>query len=116
MPQEKRRETPWGHEDVIFRGERVTVKVITVQPSQRLSLQRHKRRDERWTVLSAAGGVLTIGKTNLPAEHGATAVIKRGVLHRMSALPEGELKVLEVAFGEFDQNDIERLEDDYGRI
>ena len=114
----KFRETPWGQEELVFGGNggAVTVKIITVKPGQRLSLQCHQHREEHWTVLSDAGGTITNGSTNIPAVQGEMHHIDRGALHRISAPASAQLQILEVATGAFDQNDIERLEDDYGRV
>ena len=98
-----------------MRGTGVAVKFITVRPGQRNSLQRHARRSESWTVLSEEGGILRIGDTEMAAQHGAMFNVPLGAVHRFTAPPNAELKLLEIWQGECDQNDIERLEDDYGR-
>ncbi len=109
------RELPWGREEIIFQGARTRVKLITVRPGQRNSLQRHARRSESWTVLSEKGGTLRIGEAEVAAAHGEMFMVPLGALHRYTAPPDAELKLLEIWQGECDQNDIERLEDDYGR-
>ena len=110
------RELPWGREEVIFGGDSVRVKFIAVRAGQRCSLQRHARRTERWTVLSKDGGTLRIGDDEVPAAHGAMFTVPAGTLHRFAAPQSGELKLFEVWSGECDQDDIERLGDDYGRV
>ncbi|RJQ37506.1 cupin domain-containing protein [Candidatus Parcubacteria bacterium] len=112
------RETPWGKEVLLWGGlgAPVTVKILTVNPGQRFSLQRHRHRMEHWTVLSPEGGIIRIGDQEYPAEQGKEFTVPAGALHRMTAPQGGELSVLEIATGKFDQDDIERLEDDYGRV
>lgn len=110
------RELPWGREEVLFRSGVVAVKLITVRPGQRNSLQRHAKRAESWTILSDGGGTIRIGDVEIAAEQGSTFEIAKGALHRYTAPPDTELEILEVWHGECDQDDIERLEDDYGRV
>ncbi|MBI4132455.1 MAG: phosphomannose isomerase type II C-terminal cupin domain [Candidatus Sungbacteria bacterium] len=110
------RELPWGREEVLIKTDTVAVKLITVKPGQRNSLQRHARRAESWTILSDAGGTVHIDEAEMPAKEGAMFSVPVGALHRFTAPPDAEMKILEVWSGECDQNDIERLEDDYGRV
>lgn len=110
------RELPWGREEVVMKAATIAVKFIMVKPGQRNSLQRHARRSESWTILFDGGGIVRIGDAELSATTGAAFHIPVGTLHRYTAPPQAELKILEVWSGECDQNDIERLEDDYGRV
>lgn len=104
---------PWGDFERFTLNEKSTVKIITVRPNEAFSLQTHEHRDEFWRVLSG-GGTVTIGD----AEHAAKAddafYSPRGSKHRVLGGPEG-ITFLEIAFGDFDENDIHRLEDRYGR-
>lgn len=106
-------ERPWGSFTRFTNGEPSTVKIISVKPDQSLSLQYHEKREEFWRILSGEGSV-TIGTETKPAHKGDEFFIKKGEHHRISAGAEG-LEVLEISFGEFDENDITRLEDNYGR-
>ena len=110
--------TPWGRELLIRggAGQAVTVKILTIEAGRRFSLQKHKERDEAWTILSPNGGIVTIGEDQYPAKSGRWFRIPAGTIHRLTAPPVGPLEVLEAAFGTFDQEDIIRLEDDYGRV
>ena len=112
---EKFRETPWGNEILLLDRGDVAVKIITVNPGHRLSLQIHRDRDEYWTVLST-GGLLQKGEEIIPASHGTRMVIPRETKHRLSASVDAELQVLEICVGRVDQNDIVRYEYDYGRV
>jgi mannose-6-phosphate isomerase len=104
---------PWGRFRRYTHGETTTVKVITVDAGQDLSLQRHQHRDELWIVLDP-GLCVRIGDESTVAEAGDEFFIPRGTVHRASGGPHGA-RFLEVAFGRFDEDDIERLEDRYGR-
>ena len=117
-----KRETPWGKEFLVLGGDGapVTVKVIWVNPGECLSLQSHQDRDEQWTILSNHGGTVTIetpsgAVLNDAAQQGAVHRVRKGMRHRLTAPSDHPLAVLEVAFGPFDQNDIKRFEDKYGR-
>ena len=104
---------PWGTFERFTLNEPCTVKIITVNPNEEFSLQRHEHRDEVWRILKGSGRAI-IGDTVLNALPGEDFFVVRGVTHRVSAGPEG-LTFLELAFGDFDENDIKRFEDKYGR-
>ncbi|MES2203307.1 MAG: phosphomannose isomerase type II C-terminal cupin domain [Patescibacteria group bacterium] len=104
---------PWGQFEEFTQDEKTTVKVITILPEQELSLQKHEHRDEEWHILSGSGTV-TIDDSASPATPGMQFTVVREHTHRAKAGPEG-LKFLEIARGEFDEADIVRLADKYGR-
>ncbi|HVZ75925.1 MAG TPA: phosphomannose isomerase type II C-terminal cupin domain [Candidatus Paceibacterota bacterium] len=104
---------PWGNFERFTLNEKSTVKVITVNPNEELSLQAHEHRDEEWHVLSGSGAVV-IGEERTSVKPGEDFFVARGVKHRVAGGPRG-LVFLEVALGEFDENDITRFEDRYGR-
>lgn len=106
-------ERPWGSFDQFTLNQVSTVKVIRVAAGQRLSLQRHTGRAEFWRVLSGSG-IAQVDTAEHPLTAGVDVWIPQGAAHRLSAGTEG-IEVLEIALGQFDENDIERLEDDYGR-
>jgi mannose-6-phosphate isomerase-like protein (cupin superfamily) len=105
---------PWGAFTRYTLNQKSTVKIITVRAGCRLSLQRHRRRDEWWTVLDGPLEVQIDGSSWL-AEPGEQIWIPRGTAHRAGAPTGSTGRFLEVAFGDFDECDIERLEDDYDR-
>ncbi len=104
---------PWGNFERFTLNEHSTVKIITVSPSEAFSLQTHSHRAEFWRVLSGSGTV-TVGGLLYDAQAGDTYFVKQGETHRAEGGPEG-LVFLEIALGEFDEGDITRLEDNYGR-
>jgi mannose-1-phosphate guanylyltransferase/mannose-6-phosphate isomerase len=104
---------PWGSFDLFIQNEPASVKIITVAPNERLSLQRHAKRAEFWHAISGSGEA-EIDRETHPLTPGTNAFIPIGSIHRLRAGAEG-LQILEIALGHFDENDIERLEDDYGR-
>lgn len=103
----------------------ITLKEIVVRPMQRLSLQKHLRRDELWIFLSPDMMVDTIApngaeetRNPAPVTEGALPriYIPRNWWHRLTNIGDKTGHILEISFGEFDENDIIRSEDDYGRI
>ena len=105
---------PWGTFDRFTHNEACTVKIITVDPGQRLSLQRHLHRDEMWQVLDGLVDVVIDGHTTVVG-CGGRVWVPRTTTHRIGNASATPARVLEIAFGEFDENDIERLDDDYRR-
>ncbi|NVN96948.1 phosphomannose isomerase type II C-terminal cupin domain [Candidatus Nomurabacteria bacterium] len=107
-------ERPWGNFRQFTHNELSTVKIITVSPNEILSLQSHKKREEFWHVISGSGWV-EIGGVKIETKPGDEHEIKIEEKHRLSAGPDG-LQVLEIAVGDFDEEDIVHYEDKYGRI
>ncbi len=107
-------ERPWGKFRKFTENTLSTVKIITVNPNKKLSLQSHQKRGEFWKVVSGSG-IFEIDKKRYEVKSGDEKYIPKGCLHRIEALNE-EFVILEISTGEFDENDIVRFEDDYGRI
>jgi mannose-6-phosphate isomerase len=107
---------PWGTWEVVAIGEGHVVKRITVDPGARLSLQRHRHREEHWVIVAGEGDV-TVGERTVRGRTGEHVHIPCGAIHRV-ANPGSELLVfIEVQQGPvLDENDIERIQDDFGRI
>lgn len=105
---------PWGSFDMFTHNEPSTVKLIYVKEGEILSLQYHKKRQEFWRVISGNPD-LTIGEEVKTANPGDEFMILEGVKHRISA-PNGEVVILEISKGDFDEDDIVRLEDKYNRV
>lgn len=108
-----RDERPWGGFERFTLNEQSTVKIIDVAPGQRLSLQRHKHRSELWVALDP-GCVFEIDGVRTEPGVGDRVLIQAGQTHRLSSSGPAT-RILEIAFGHFDEDDIERLEDSYGR-
>ena len=113
-PKTYREERPWGEFSEFTKNTPSTVKIITVKPGEALSLQKHQKRDEFWRVLSGNGSI-TIGKKVSEAKPGQEYFAPRETEHRFAGGTE-PLSILEISFGDFDENDITRLEDRYGRV
>lgn len=104
---------PWGHHMRFTDNEHSTVKIITVGVGHSISLQHHHHRDEYWYVIKGSG-VIHIDGIDYQAHEGDDFFCPRGSIHRVSGGPESTI-LLEIAFGDFSEADITRLEDRYGR-
>ena len=106
---------PWGYYKVLADEGDHKVKRIVIYPGQRLSLQKHQQRAEHWFVLSGEGMVTLDGEI-LNKKEGDSVEIPRGSVHRIENLGTENLSFIEVQTGDyFGEDDIERMEDDYGR-
>ncbi len=107
-------ERPWGNFEQFTANELSTVKILEVKPGQRLSLQSHQHREELWIALDD-GVVAEINGIKRYLKKGDKIVVPKEARHRLSS-ESGAVRVLEIAFGSFDENDITRYEDDFGRL
>jgi mannose-6-phosphate isomerase-like protein (cupin superfamily) len=107
---------PWGFYEVLKDEPFCKVKKITVYPCKRLSLQRHHHRAEHWFVVKGTATVVR-GNDILQIDSGHAVDIPRGAQHRVANTGNAEnLEFIEIQTGDyFGEDDIERLEDDYGR-
>ncbi|MFV0462743.1 MAG: phosphomannose isomerase type II C-terminal cupin domain [Nostocoides sp.] len=105
---------PWGAFEQFIMNRPVTVKIITVNPGHRLSLQSHTARGEFWRVLTGPVDV-TVDERTWSAEPGEDVWIPVGSTHRLGNSGTAPATILELALGAFDENDIVRYEDDYAR-
>jgi mannose-6-phosphate isomerase len=110
-------ERPWGNYTVLDEGETFKVKRIEVLPEKRLSYQSHKRRAEHWFVVRGTAKV-TLNDEDIIVKTGETVDIKIGDKHRVQNPDAEELLIfIETQTGDyFGEDDIERYEDDFGRI
>jgi mannose-6-phosphate isomerase len=107
---------PWGSYTVLEDGPDHKVKRIEVLPGKRLSYQRHQRRAEHWFVVKGDALVTLDGK-EFPVGMNTAIDVPRGSAHRIANAGPDLLVVIEVQHGEyFGEDDIERLEDDFGRV
>jgi mannose-6-phosphate isomerase len=108
-------ERPWGHYEVISLDEKRQIKQITVKPGKRLSYQTHEKRSEYWVIVTGTGFVTLDGVGSI-ALAGDAYIIDEGVPHRIANTGEEDLIFIEVQLGAyFGEDDIVRLEDDFGR-
>jgi len=104
---------PWGMFEQFTLNEKTTVKIITVKPKKRLSLQTHKNRSEFWRFLDNPAKV-TKGNKTFRVKKGTEIFIPKKTKHRVEGLSK-PARFLEISFGTFNEEDIKRLEDDFSR-
>ena len=104
---------PWGQFDQFTHNEITTVKIITVKSGEALSLQSHTERSEFWRIISGYPFV-TVGEVIHSANPGDEFIIEKLQPHQLEATND-DVQVLEIAYGDFDEEDIIRIKDKYGR-
>lgn len=106
---------PWGYYDSIDQGNGFKVKRIVVNPGCCLSLQRHQQRAEHWIVVDGEA-VVRIGDTERTVHVNESVYIEKKQIHRLTNKTNKPLILIEVQVGSYlGEDDIERLEDVYGR-
>ncbi len=106
---------PWGYYTVLENGNGFLTKCITVNPNAKLSVQLHHHRSEHWIILEGEATILK-GKELVKLKAGESIDIAIEEIHSLQNFGTEQLKVLEIQQGDIlDENDIERLEDIYGR-
>lgn len=107
---------PWGSYTVLESSERHKIKNITVLPEKRLSLQLHHHRSEHWVVVKGMAFV-EVDTEKFFLRPGESTFIRSGVKHRLSNPGRIPLEIIEVQLGDIvDEEDIVRLNDEYGRV
>ena len=104
---------PWGSFAQYAHNKETTVSLMTVNAGERLSLQSHTGRGELWIVLDD-GAAVQVDEKILYPKAGDEIWIPANAKHRLSSAGPA-VRVLEVAFGNWQQADITRYEDDYAR-
>ena len=106
---------PWGSWHVIDVETGYKVKRIHVNPGSRLSLQTHEHRSEHWVVIQGVA-TATVDEETRRVPTGETVDVPLGAKHRLANEGDEELVIIEVQLGSYTgEDDIVRLEDDYGR-
>ncbi|HVO02097.1 MAG TPA: mannose-1-phosphate guanylyltransferase/mannose-6-phosphate isomerase [Candidatus Cybelea sp.] len=106
---------PWGYYQGVHEGEGFQVKRLTVKPGGRLSLQKHFKRSEHWTVVQGVARVTRDHETFLLKANEST-YIPLGAVHRLENPGDTEMTLIEVQCGSYlGEDDIIRLDDAYGR-
>ena len=107
---------PWGYYEVLADKVEYKAKRIIVYPGKRLSLQRHRRRSEHWFILCGRA-VVTIDLEEFDLQAGQSVDIPLGAAHRILNAGDENLAFIEIQTGTyFGEDDIERFQDDFGRV
>ena len=106
---------PWGYYQGVDIGANFQVKRIAVYPGRSLSLQKHAHRAEHWVVVDGTA-IVTRDDETFELGRNQSTYIPVGAVHRLENRGPGLLKLIEVQSGDYlGEDDIMRLEDDYGR-
>ncbi len=106
---------PWGWYETVSEVSGNKIKRIGVNPGQQLSLQRHAKRAEHWVVTQGTAHI-TLGERSFDLAKGGHCDIAVGEVHRLANRTAELVEIVEVQFGDYlGEDDIERLQDDYGR-
>jgi mannose-6-phosphate isomerase len=106
---------PWGTFTVLDEAPTYKVKRLEVLPGKRLSYQKHAKRSEHWMAVSGSARVTLDGREIILSE-GETVDVPAGVAHRIENVGETLLVFIEIQTGTyFGEDDIVRLQDDFGR-
>ena len=109
-------ERPWGYYRTIEQKENYQIKYITVKPKNRLSLQYHFKRDEHWTIIKGTG-IAQLNDKSIELGINDTIFIPKESKHRMINNTDRFVEFIEIQIGNYlGEDDIVRLEDDFGRI
>jgi mannose-6-phosphate isomerase len=109
-------ERPWGSFTVLDESDSYKVKRIEVLPKKRLSYQKHARRSEHWMVVAGEGKVTLDGR-EIDVRTGSTVDVPVGAAHRIENVGHENLIFIEIQRGSYlGEDDIQRLQDDYGRL
>lgn len=112
----ERTSRPWGWYETVSEVPGNKIKRLGVLPGQKLSLQKHHHRSEHWVVVLGTAEV-TVGERVLTMRTGEHIDIALGEVHRLANRTSDMVEVVEVQFGTYlGEDDIVRLQDDYGRI
>ncbi len=108
-------ERPWGSWHVLDEHDGFKVKRIHVHPDSRLSYQTHEHRSEHWVVVKGTA-TCTLEDVEQVVRTGEYVDVPQGAKHRIANAHDEELVIVEVQLGSYTgEDDIVRLEDDYGR-
>lgn len=107
---------PWGTFTILDETPGYKVKRIEVLPEKRLSYQRHEHRSEHWMVVAGTAKVTLDGR-EIVLKKGETVDIPARSAHRIENVGQVPMVFIEIQTGTyFGEDDIERLQDDYGRV
>ncbi|CDP50748.1 Mannose-1-phosphate guanylyltransferase (GDP) [Devosia sp. DBB001] len=106
---------PWGGYSSVLNGDRFQVKKLFVKPGRKLSLQKHHHRSEHWVVVRGTAEVTIDGTQQMLTEN-QSVYLPLGCTHRLANPGKIELELIEVQTGSYlGEDDIVRIEDDFGR-
>ena len=113
--ENKKNKKPWGSFEIIKESKGYKIKKLMVFPRKRLSLQKHNKRKEHWINVKGTANVV-VGEKEFVLKQGEHCFIDIKEKHRLENPEKSILEVIEVQIGDYlEEDDIERLEDDFNR-
>ena len=107
---------PWGGYIILIDHKNYKVKKLIINQKKRFSLQYHNKRTETWTIIRGKVEI-TIGDKKGIYSYGQTVSVPVSTVHRIENIGDEDAEIIEVQTGTyFGEDDITRLEDDFGRI
>jgi len=107
---------PWGNYHIIAKNIGYQIKEIKVFTGSKLSLQKHNNRSEFWQIVKGKSKI-TIEKNEHYLREREHIYIPKNTVHRIENIGKEELIFIEIQLGkDLKEEDIIRLEDDYGRV
>ncbi len=107
---------PWGGYMVLLDNEICKVKKLVINPKKRFSLQYHHKRTETWIIVKGKVEI-TLGDKKKIYSYGETITVPVKTVHRIENIGDEEAEIIEVQTGSyFGEDDIVRIEDDFGRV
>lgn len=105
---------PWGSFVSLSNNEKSTVKLLYITKGEEFSLQYHLHREEFWRVIKGHPRIV-LGEKTFDSQEEEEIIVPAHTNHRISAVVD-DVVVLEISRGEFDEDDIVRIEDKYNRV
>jgi len=106
---------PWGCYQTLALTDTYQVKIITVNPNSSLSLQKHVKRAEHWTIVQGRPTITVDQDVKICGVNDAI-YIPVGALHRIENFTIEPVIIVEVQIGSYlGEDDIVRIEDIYNR-
>lgn len=108
---------PWGNYTILEEQKNeFKIKRILVQPHKKISYQYHNHRSEHWIVVRGIA-TITIDDIDKEVKAGESIFIKPLQKHRLANNTFDNVEIIEVQLGDYlEEDDIYRIDDDYGRI
>ncbi len=113
---------PWGSFEILseFKVQEPgffdsCVKKLVIKAGKRLSYQSHKQHNEHW-FFAQGEGVVILNDREIKVKVGSSVDIKTGDKHRAENTGKIDLIIIETQTGHYDEDDIERFDDDFGRV
>jgi mannose-1-phosphate guanylyltransferase/mannose-6-phosphate isomerase len=106
---------PWGTFSILDEGPNYKVKRLVIYPGKKISLQKHSRRSENWTIVSGIADIIS-GDKEMRLGPSESVYIPAETKHRIANFGAENLEIIETQSGDYlEEDDIIRFEDDFGR-